>query len=320
MQKAAAALATLDVLVTLADRADVLDLVRPEFAEAPGLSIRGGRHPVVERQVETFIPNDLELTPERRLLIITGPNMGGKSTYMRQAAVIALLAHCGSFVPAASARIGPLDAIHTRIGAADDLAGGRSTFMVEMTEAAAILHRATPSSLVLIDEIGRGTSTFDGLALAWAIAHQLAEKNRCLALFATHYFELTALPAEIVGCANLHFDAVEHADGIVFLHAAADGPANRSYGLQVAKLAGVPADAIRRAKSYLARLDKFSAAGSTQADLFTPPGVAPQTEEAPLTLPEAAAVATKLAELDPDAMTPRDALAALYELRKLLGR
>ncbi len=320
LQKAAAALATLDVLVTLADRADVLGLVRPEFAEAPGLSIRGGRHPVVERQVETFIPNDLELTPERRLLIITGPNMGGKSTYMRQAAVIALLAHCGSFVPAASARIGPLDAIHTRIGAADDLAGGRSTFMVEMTEAAAILHRATPSSLVLIDEIGRGTSTFDGLALAWAIAHQLAEKNRCLALFATHYFELTALPAEIVGCANLHFDAVEHADGIVFLHAAADGPANRSYGLQVAKLAGVPADAIRRAKSYLARLDKFSAAGSTQADLFTPPGVAPQTEEPPLTLPEAAAVATKLAELDPDEMTPRDALAALYELRKLLGR
>ena len=166
--------------------------------------------------------------------------MGGKSTYMRQAAVIALLAYCGSFVPARSAAIGPLDAIHTRIGAADDLAGGRSTFMVEMTEAAAILHRATPQSLVLIDEIGRGTSTFDGLALAWAIARELAEKNRSLALFATHYFELTALPAEIDGCANLHFDAVEHADGIVFLHAAEDGPANRSYGLQVAKLAGVP--------------------------------------------------------------------------------
>ncbi|HYR00177.1 MAG TPA: DNA mismatch repair protein MutS, partial [Casimicrobiaceae bacterium] len=215
---------------------------------------------------------------------------------------------------------GPLDAIHTRIGAADDLAGGRSTFMVEMTEAAAILHRATPQSLVLIDEIGRGTSTFDGLALAWAIAHQLAEKNRCLALFATHYFELTALPSEIVGCANLHFDAVEHADGIVFLHAVADGPANRSYGLQVARLAGVPGDAIRRAKSYLARLDRFSAAGSTQSDLFAPPGVAAQAEEPRLTLPEAAAVATKLAELDPDAMTPRDAHAALYELRKLLGR
>ncbi len=321
LQRAAAALATLDVLVTLAERADALTLVRPEFDFIPGLAIRGGRHPVVEGQVEDFIPNDLDLAPDRRLLIITGPNMGGKSTYMRQAAVIALLAHCGSFVPATSARIGPLDAILTRIGAADDLAGGRSTFMVEMTEAAAILHRATPQSLVLIDEIGRGTSTFDGLALAWAIAHQLAEKNRCLALFATHYFELTALPAEIVGCANLHFDAVEHADGIVFLHAAADGPANRSYGLQVAKLAGVPADAIRRAKGYLARLDKFTVAGSSQADLFAPPGVGPPDDEPPAAVAaEAAAVTTRLADLDPDAMTPRDALAALYELRKLLGR
>jgi DNA mismatch repair protein MutS len=321
LQGAAAALAALDVLVTLAERADALDLVLPEFVETPGLAIRGGRHPVVEQQVDTFIANDLDLAPERRLLIITGPNMGGKSTYMRQAAVIALLAYCGSFVPAANARIGPLDAIHTRIGAADDLAGGRSTFMVEMTEAAAILHRATPQSLVLIDEIGRGTSTFDGLALAWAIAHQLAERNRSLAMFATHYFELTALPAEIEGCANLHFDAVEHASGIVFLHAAEDGPANRSYGLQVAKLAGVPADAIRRAKGYLARLDKFSAVGASQADLFAPPGVAVQIDEpAPSASPEAAAVAAKLADLDPDTMTPRDAHAALYELRKLLGR
>ncbi len=311
------ALATLDVLATLAERAEALNLVRPTFDATPGLAIRAGRHPVVERQVDEFIPNDLDLAPERRLLIITGPNMGGKSTYMRQAAVIALLAYCGSFVPAASARIGPIDAIHTRIGAADDLAGGRSTFMVEMTEAAAILHRATPQSLVLIDEIGRGTSTFDGLALAWAIAHQLAEKNRCLALFATHYFELTALPAEIDGCANLHFDAVEHADGIVFLHAAADGPANRSYGLQVAKLAGVPAETVRRAKGYLARLDKFSSAGSSQADMFAPPGVTAPAEEPGS--PEAGAVHAKLAELDPDAMTPRDALAALYELRKLLG-
>ena len=231
LQGAAVALSALDVLTTLAERAEALNLVRPEFVDVPGLAIRGGRHPVVEHQVDAFIANDLDLAPDRRLLIVTGPNMGGKSTYMRQAAVIALLAYCGSFVPATTARIGPLDAIHTRIGAADDLAGGRSTFMVEMTEAAAILHRATPQSLVLIDEIGRGTSTFDGLSLAWAIAHQLAEKNRCLALFATHYFELTALPAEIEGCANLHFDAVEHADGIVFLHAAEDGPANRSYGL-----------------------------------------------------------------------------------------
>jgi DNA mismatch repair protein MutS len=247
--------------------------------------------------------------------------MGGKSTYMRQAAVIALLAYCGSFVPARSAAIGPLDAIHTRIGAADDLAGGRSTFMVEMTEAAAILHRATPQSLVLIDEIGRGTSTFDGLALAWAIARELADKNKCLALFATHYFELTALPAEIDGCANLHFDAVEHADGIVFLHAAEEGPANRSYGLQVAKLAGVPSAVVRRARDYLARLDKFNATDGAQRDLFAPIGVAAQDEpEVPAAPPGADAVAAQLAALDPDAMTPRDALAALYELRKLLGR
>jgi len=321
LQGAAAALAALDVLVTLAERAEALDLVRPQFTDTPGLAIRGGRHPVVERQVDAFIANDLDLAPDRRLLIITGPNMGGKSTYMRQAAAIALLASCGSFVPATSARIGPLDAIHTRIGAADDLAGGRSTFMVEMTEAAAILHRATPQSLVLIDEIGRGTSTFDGLALAWAIAHQLAERNRSLAMFATHYFELTALPAEIDGCANLHFDAVEHGSGIVFLHAAEDGPANRSYGLQVAKLAGVPADAIRRAKGYLARLDKFSAVGAAQADMFAPPGVAARADDPPSSVPlEATAIAARLGDLDPDTMTPRDAHAALYELRKLLGR
>jgi DNA mismatch repair protein MutS len=321
LQQAAAALSALDVLSTLADRAEALGWVRPTFAPTPGLAIRGGRHPVVEGQVEEFIPNDLQLTPDRRLLVITGPNMGGKSTYMRQAAVIALLAYCGSCVPADAAEIGPLDAIHTRIGAADDLAGGRSTFMVEMTEAAAILHRATPRSLVLIDEIGRGTSTFDGLALAWAIAHQLAEKNRSLALFATHYFELTALPAELEGCANIHFDAVEHGEGIVFLHAVADGPANRSYGLQVAKLAGVPGDAIRRAKAYLARLDKFNAGSGPQADLFAPSGATalPDAPE-PEVSADANAVAARLAALDPDAMTPRDALAALYELRQLLGR
>jgi len=321
LQGAAAALAAIDVLACLAERAQTLGLVRPMFAREIGIVIRGGRHPVVERQVESFIPNDLVLASDRRLLVITGPNMGGKSTYMRQAAVIALLAYCGSFVPAASAELGPLDAIHTRIGAADDLAGGRSTFMVEMTEAAAILHRATPQSLVLIDEIGRGTSTFDGLALAWAIAHQLAERNRSLALFATHYFELTALPAELEGCANLHFDAVEHADGIVFLHAAEDGPANRSYGLQVAKLAGVPADAIRRAKGYLARLDRFNATGTVQPDLFAPAADAADTvHDAVAVTPEAQAVAERLATLDPDTLSPRDALAALYDLRQLLGR
>ena len=321
LQGVGATLAALDVLTALAERAEALDLARPDFVPAPGLAIRGGRHPVVERQVDDFIPNDLDLGPDRRLLIVTGPNMGGKSTYMRQAAVIALLAYCGSFVPARSAAIGPLDAIHTRIGAADDLAGGRSTFMVEMTEAAAILHRATPLSLVLIDEIGRGTSTFDGLALAWAIARELAQKNRSLSLFATHYFELTALPAEIDGCANLHFDAVEHADGIVFLHAAEDGPANRSYGLQVAKLAGVPSAVIRRARDHLARLDKFSATGTAQTDLFAPTGAgAESVREAPPASPDGNAIAAELAMLDPDAMTPRDALAALYELRKLSQR
>ncbi|MGH8712453.1 MAG: DNA mismatch repair protein MutS, partial [Casimicrobiaceae bacterium] len=254
LQRAATALASLDVFATHAEQASALRWTRPRFGAAAMLAISGGRHPVVEGQVEHFIPNDLTLGPARRMLIVTGPNMGGKSTYMRQTAVIALLAYCGLFVPAADAEIGMLDAIHTRIGAADDLAGGRSTFMVEMTEAAYIVHRATPQSLVLIDEIGRGTSTFDGLALAWAIAHRLAAHNRSLALFATHYFELTALPSELDGCANVHFDAVEtksrQGPGIVFLHHVEEGPANRSYGLQVARLAGVPAETLKQAQRY----------------------------------------------------------------------
>jgi len=315
LQGVAGALALLDVLATLAERAEALDLTRPTFVHEPGIDIRGGRHPVVQRQVEAFVPNDVMLGQERRLLVVTGPNMGGKSTYMRQTAIIALLAHCGMFVPAQSATLGPLDAIFTRIGAADDLAGGRSTFMVEMTEAAYILNRASPESLVLIDEIGRGTSTFDGLALAWAIAHRLAERNRCLALFATHYFELTALPAELPGCANVHFDAAEHRDGIVFLHAVADGPANRSYGLQVAKLAGVPAETIRQAKAYLARLDQFSARSDHQGDLFAGPATAAPDDEGAL---RADAVAERLRALDPDALSPREALEALYALKKLL--
>ena len=247
-QQAADALAALDVLATLAERADTA-LSRPRSAASAESRSAAAATRSSSGRSRTSSPTISCSDPIARLLVVTGPNMGGKSTYMRQAAVIALLAHCGSFVPAAAAEIGPLDAIFTRIGAADDLAGGRSTFMVEMTEAASILHRATPQSLVLIDEIGRGTSTFDGLALAWAIAHHLAEKNRSLALFATHYFELTALAAEIEGCANVHFDAVEHGDGIVFLHAVEEGPANRSYGLQVAKLAGVPATrSARRAR------------------------------------------------------------------------
>ena len=313
IQRVADALSTLDVLVALADRAVALRLSRPRFVRDVGIHIRGGRHPVVERQVENFIPNDVRLERDRRLLVVTGPNMGGKSTYMRQTAVIVLLAYCGAFVPADECTLGPVDAIHMRIGAADDLAGGRSTFMVEMTEAAYILNRATPSSLVVIDEIGRGTSTFDGLALAWAIAHRLAEGNRSLTLFATHYFELTALASEIAGCANLHFDAIEHKDGIVFLHAAEDGPANRSYGLQVAKLAGVPAETVRQARSYLTRLDQFNVRREGQGDLFA---------VAPATTSDAAATQSnvlleRLNALDPDSLSPRDALAELYELKKL---
>ncbi len=316
LQAAAAALAQVDVVANLAERAEALALVRPQFVAEPGIAIRGGRHLVVERQVEHFVPNDTLLGGERRLLIVTGPNMGGKSTYMRQTALVALLAYCGMFVPAAEATLGPLDAIFTRIGAADDLAGGRSTFMVEMTEAAYILNRATPESLVLIDEIGRGTSTFDGLSLAWAIAHRLAERNRCLALFATHYFELTALGTELDGCANVHFDAAEHKDGIVFLHALADGAASRSYGLSVAKLAGVPAETIRQARAYLSRLDQFSARNDAQADLFAT-GTAPPSDVPP-EASRAADVLERLNALDPDALSPREALDALYALKKLL--
>ncbi len=311
LQRAAQALALLDVASSHAIAAMELGWTQPVLSVEPGIDIRGGRHPVVETQVEAFIANDLRLDPSRRLLIVTGPNMGGKSTYMRQAAVIVLLAYSGLFVPAASARLGPIDAIYTRIGASDDLAGGRSTFMVEMTEAAVILNRATPQSLVLIDEIGRGTSTFDGLALAWAIARELALTNRSLALFATHYFELTALPAELEGCANVHFDAAEHKNGIVFLHAVEDGPANQSYGLQVAKLAGVPAEALRQARSFLARLDQFSVRRDVQSDLFS--ATAPQSATARPDAP----VLDRLAALDPDALSPRDAHAALYELKRL---
>jgi len=317
LQDAAAALATLDVLVNLAERSDALRLARPAFVAEPRIEIRGGRHPVVERQVESFIPNDVALAQDRRLLIVTGPNMGGKSTYMRQTAVVALLAYCGIGVPADAATLGPIDAIYTRIGASDDLAGGRSTFMVEMTEAAYILNRATPESLVLIDEIGRGTSTFDGLALAWAIAHRLAERNRCLSLFATHYFELTALAAELEGCANVHFDAAEHKDGIVFLHAVAEGPANRSYGLQVAKLAGVPAETVKQARAYLARLDQFSARNAAQDDLFGSVARPEAAAAASMVNAHAADVLERLLALEPDALSPREALDALYALKRL---
>ena len=263
LQGVAQSVAELDVLATFAERALALDYTLPLFTDETAIEIEAGRHPVVERQVENFIANDLRLgacrgDQTRQMLVITGPNMGGKSTYMRQAALIALLAHCGSFVPAASARFGPLDQIFTRIGASDDLAGGRSTFMLEMNEAANILHNASSQSLVLMDEVGRGTSTFDGLALALAIARYLLEKNGSYTLFATHYFELTQLAEEFPQVANVHLRAVEHKHRIVFLHAINDGPASQSYGLQVAALAGVPAPVIKTARQYLAKLEKDS--------------------------------------------------------------
>ncbi|HXF67126.1 MAG TPA: DNA mismatch repair protein MutS, partial [Burkholderiales bacterium] len=314
LQRAAAALAELDALAALAERAQALDYCRPEFSDEPSIEIEAGRHPVVERAVERFTANDTRLGEGRRMLIVTGPNMGGKSTYMRQVALIALLAHCGSFVPAKRARLGPLDAIYTRIGAADDIAGGRSTFMVEMTEAAYILHHATPSSLVLMDEVGRGTSTLDGLALAWAIARHLAEKNRSLTLFATHYFEMTQLAAEVREVANVHLDAVEHGEKIVFLHSVEEGPANQSYGLQVAGLAGVPGAVIRAARKRLSELEEHGLAAIPQRDLFARgaglPVPAPEPEEHP--------ALKRLRELDPDALTPKEALDLLYELRRRL--
>ena len=310
LQALAESLAQLDTLAAFAERAGALGLTCPELSGDEVLEIEGGRHPVVERQVATFVANDTRLHPQRRLLLITGPNMGGKSTYMRQVALIALLAHCGSFVPAARARIGALDRIFTRIGAADDLAGGRSTFMVEMTESANILHNAGPRSLVLMDEVGRGTSTFDGLSLAWAIARHLVERNRCFALFATHYFELTQLAADYRELANVHLDAVEYKDGIVFLHAVADGPASRSYGLQVARLAGVPGSVIRSAKRKLADLES---AASPQADLFG--GSAPAIPAIESTGPHPAV--ERLLALDPDTLSPRDALDLIYQLRQL---
>jgi DNA mismatch repair protein MutS len=275
---------------------------------------------VVEKQIERFIANDCCFDAEQRLLLITGPNMGGKSTYMRQVALITLLAYIGSFVPAQSATIGPIDRIFTRIGAADDLAGGRSTFMVEMTESAAILNSATEHSLVLMDEVGRGTSTFDGLALAWAIAKYLIDNSRSFTLFATHYFELTQLPEIHPTACNVHLSAIEHKDSIVFLHAVQPGPASQSYGLQVAQLAGVPPVVIRAARKHLAMLEAQSVNTTPQFDLFSAP---PAFEETPASSaapePDAAAMALlqALATIDPDRMTPREALDALYRLKQL---
>ncbi|MGZ5032873.1 MAG: DNA mismatch repair protein MutS [Usitatibacter sp.] len=310
LQSIADAGAELDALGALAAAAEALNLSPPEFTIDDRTDIVEGRHLVVESQVEGFIPNDTSLSRSRQLLLITGPNMGGKSTYMRQVAQIALLAYCGSFVPAKSACLGPVDRIFTRIGASDDLAGGRSTFMVEMTEAAAILNNATHRSLVLVDEIGRGTSTFDGLALAYAIARHLAESVRCYTLFATHYFELTQLAAAIPGVANVHLDAVEHKDKIVFLHRLEGGPADRSYGLHVAHLAGIPKDVVRAARRHLAELERQLRPDSGQPDLFAAGEDAPRAPEDGLR--------AALEAIRPDELSPKEALEALYRLRKLL--
>ncbi len=312
LQRIARALAQTDLLAAFAAGALAGNYCRPEFRDDLCIEIEAGRHPVVEAGIESFIANDARLTPARRLLLVTGPNMGGKSTYMRQVALIVLMAHVGAFVPARRLRLGPIDQIFTRIGAADDLAGGRSTFMVEMTESANILHNATASSLVLMDEVGRGTSTFDGLALAWAIARHLVERNRALTLFATHYFELTQLALDYSEVANVHLDAVEHKDTIVFLHAVEEGPASQSYGLQVAALAGVPRAVLRQARRTLERLEQASLERGGQADLFAGGGAAaPEPEPAVDPLREA------LGQVNPDELSPREALELLYRLKSL---
>jgi DNA mismatch repair protein MutS len=314
LKHAAASMAELDVLCTLAERAEALDWSAPELTDEPGLLIERGRHPVVEKvRDEPFEPNDLVLDDHRRMLVITGPNMGGKSTYMRQNALIVLLAHIGSYVPASRAVIGPIDRIFTRIGAGDDLSRGQSTFMVEMSETANILHNATPQSLVLMDEVGRGTSTYDGLALARAAAVHLAASSKAYTLFATHYFELTELAIEYPSIANVHLDAVEYGDQLVFMHAVKEGPANRSFGLQVAALAGLPKSVIADARKTLAQLENgmhgpaakpsLQHEPSPQLGLFAPP--------------EPSAAERALKDVDPDVLTPREALDVLYRLKAL---
>ena len=312
LQQIARAVAQVDLLSAFADVALSRNYCRPLFSDEPGLHIESGRHPVVEGELaggESFIANDTKLGDGRRLLLITGPNMGGKSTYMRQTALIALMAHIGSFVPADRVVLGPLDQIFTRIGASDDLASGRSTFMVEMTESAAILHHATANSLVLMDEVGRGTSTFDGMALAFAICRHLVEKNRALTLFATHYFELTLLTNEYADLANVHLDAIEHGERIVFLHAVEEGPANQSYGIQVAALAGMPSSVVKAARRQLREFEQRASINPLQPDLFAS---TPEPAE-----PEHHPAMDRLAAIDPNELTPKQALDTLYELKSL---
>jgi DNA mismatch repair protein MutS len=313
LQNLASAISQLDVLQNLAERADSLDYCRPTLVKEPGIQIQSGRHPVVEQVTsDPFIANPIDLNPSRKMLIITGPNMGGKSTYMRQTALIALMAHIGSYVPAESAQIGSLDRIFTRIGASDDLASGRSTFMVEMTETANILHNATQNSLVLMDEIGRGTSTYDGLSLAWASAEWLATQIGALTLFATHYFELTELPSQLPNLANVHLDAVEHGDSIAFMHAVQEGAASKSFGLAVAGLAGVPKTVIKNARSKLSQLEQLSHGNDSAR-----PSTVDVANQLSL-IPEPSEVEHALSNIDPDDLTPRQALEELYRLKKML--
>ncbi|HPV31407.1 MAG TPA: DNA mismatch repair protein MutS [Methylotenera sp.] len=311
LQTNAGAVASLDVLCSFAERAVALKYVAPQFSTEAGIQIVGGRHPVVESIAQPFVANDVILNPYRQLLLITGPNMGGKSTFMRQTALIVLLAYCGSYVPATSAKIGEIDRIMTRIGASDDLAGGRSTFMVEMTETANILHNATDKSLVLLDEIGRGTSTFDGLSLAWAVAKQLLEKNHSYTLFATHYFELTRIVDEFKYAANVHLDAIEHGHNIVFMHKVEEGAANQSYGLQVAQLAGIPKSVVASAKRKLQQLEASQIAQHTsQPDMFSNAEVAADLPIHPAIL--------ALESIQADDLTPKQALDVLYQLKTLI--
>ena len=317
LQAAARGIAELDVLATFAERALTLGLTRAELSDSPGISITAGRHLVVEQVLtDPFIANDLHLDDNRRMLLVTGPNMGGKSTFMRQTALAVLLAHAGSFVPAAAARFGPVDRIFTRIGSSDDLASGRSTFMVEMSETALILNNATAQSLVLLDEIGRGTSTFDGLSLAWATACHMARQVRAFTLFATHYFEMTALEALLPATANVHLSATEYGDSIVFMYQVQPGPASRSYGLQVARLAGIPKLVLAEAEAKLKALEASGGTAPTQADLFAAPATKNMTiaEPGPDTA-RALDLLTRLEALDPDDLTPREAHAALYALK-----
>jgi DNA mismatch repair protein MutS len=310
LQTNAGAVASLDVLCCFAERAVSLAYVQPQFVQDSSLDIEAGRHPVVEYLTQPFVSNDVMLNPYRQLLLITGPNMGGKSTFMRQTALIVLLAYCGCFVPANVAKIGEIDRIFTRIGASDDLAGGRSTFMVEMTETANILHNATDKSLVLLDEIGRGTSTFDGLSLAWAVAKQLLEKNKSLTLFATHYFELTRIVDDVKQAANVHLDAAEHDKGIVFLHKVEEGAANQSYGIQVAQLAGIPRSVVASAKRKLTQLEN----NQIQQNEHQPDMFAANSEPAEIPLHP---VVEALELIQPDDLTPKQALELLYQLKGL---